>query len=606
MCVPNTKYFFERYFGETTDTELHYYCHRCEGYLGVDGLDDYECSFCHITYAREECFHSSKYFLVNPLRAQLRTLLQSTQLWQIIKREKQNAQSTVKGEITTGDLYHEANVQNFLKSGDNFTLTMYADGFNISKSSPLSLWPIMCSLNEVPFYLKPQFLLVHTIWSGVSKPCRTDTFLRPFQQEAVCLEREGVEWTDAKGCARISKVRVLLCVADAPARAMLTSSTQYNGEYGCGHCKHKGEQVVRGDGSARVYPMQYPLPGRRTHSQTIRYASRAVENPNRKSVKGIKGPSRLSLIPGLDIVYGLMVDPMHCSDLGISRTFYKLWTSDSDAPYYIGKPECLDEILLTFMLPDNIRRLSRSYVPKWKASEWRNFRNLYSPIALRNKLPTRYYNHWLLFVNAMRLISGKKVTSSDIQTSILLATKFIYEAENLYGTDNVSYNLHSLLHLIQAVRRWGASWAYSAYIFEDAGGFLKRLIHGTKCAPKQILHSLVMRNRLRTFSRKYIPSAEKPIFDFYSRLDSPIHSRCDEVSEVFPLGKAEKIQCSLRCQLILENYFNRDLTCTSAFSWTRLSYNGKIYSTTEYSSTLVYSTRPQKQFHCLSQKLKNC
>ena len=49
---------------------------------------------------------------------------------------------------------------------------------------------------------------------------------------------------------------MLLCgTCDLPARAMVYNMTQFNGKYGCTHCKQSGEQLLTSaTGGVHVYP----------------------------------------------------------------------------------------------------------------------------------------------------------------------------------------------------------------------------------------------------------------------------------------------------------------------------------------------------------------
>lgn len=46
-----------------------------------------------------------------------------------------------------------------------------------------------------------------------------------------------------------------MCASDAPARVIIQNFVQYNGKYGCAFCLYEGEQVQKGKGFARVYPV---------------------------------------------------------------------------------------------------------------------------------------------------------------------------------------------------------------------------------------------------------------------------------------------------------------------------------------------------------------
>ena len=90
-------------------------------------------------------------------------------------------------------------------------------------------------------------------------------------------------------------------------------------------------------------------------------------------------------------------------------------------------------------------------------------------------VPPAHYSHWLLLVNAARLIFKREISKEDIQKSKLLIAKFISQMPELYSLHNVSYNNHILQHIVETVEYWGAPWASSAFVYEDCGGKLKKL-----------------------------------------------------------------------------------------------------------------------------------
>ncbi len=182
-CISKTKYFIDRYFLKgNKEFFMHYYYPECETYLCNDEAKD-------------------------PI---------------------------VKGEIYSGECYRGVKVQSFLRESPyNFTMSFSADGIAVYESSSYSIWPIFLYINELDFHEKSAFLSISTSWHGDSKP-KNDTFLIPFVKDAQHLHDHGFQWKDSNGILRKSKVMFLLCTADAPARAMLSNMTQYNGENGCG------------------------------------------------------------------------------------------------------------------------------------------------------------------------------------------------------------------------------------------------------------------------------------------------------------------------------------------------------------------------------------
>jgi hypothetical protein len=53
----------------------------------------------------------------------------------------------------------------------------------------------------------------------------------------------------------------------------------------------------------------------------------------------------------------------------------------------------------------------------------------------------------------MRLLCDKFCSNTDITTAYSIIVKFIERFENLYGKKNMTFNLHSHLHLPQQVQR---------------------------------------------------------------------------------------------------------------------------------------------------------
>ncbi len=75
----------------------------------------------------------------------------------------------------------------------------------------------------------------------------------------------------------------------------------------------------------------------------------------------------------------------------------------------------------------------------------------------------------MFFVAAMRLLLQKTVSVSQIETAHLMIYKFVALIPKLYGVEHVSYNVHILLHVAEGAKNWGAPWASSAFLYEDAG-----------------------------------------------------------------------------------------------------------------------------------------
>ncbi len=101
--------------------------------------------------------------------------------------------------------------------------------------------------------------------------------------------------------------------------------------------------------------------------------------------------------------------------------------------------------------------------------------------------------------------------------------------ENIIAEENahliykfVAFDTQTLWHVAEGAKNWGAPWASSAFLYEDIGGLIKRLFHGSNSIAKQIFRNFLCASKLRNYSRHFIPLSETNVRKFYEKIDSPI------------------------------------------------------------------------------------
>jgi len=120
--------------------------------------------------------------------------------------------------------------------------------------------------------------------------------------EANKLALDGFEYR-----ARLIKVKIVGLLADAPARALCTFTTQHNGHFGCSKCTSKGKTVkAPGETRGRTTFPDIDAPMRSDYSFRSRF-----QPGHHKEQRSI-----LETLHGFDMVKGIPIDPMHL--LGIS------------------------------------------------------------------------------------------------------------------------------------------------------------------------------------------------------------------------------------------------------------------------------------------------
>lgn len=114
----------------------------------------------------------------------------------------------------------------------------------------------------------------------------------------------------------------------------------------------------------------------------------------------------------------------------------------------------------------------------WKALEWRSFLLFYSLLILRGALKKKYWNNLLLCFCCAQSSSEKK-KACDIDLAARALKKFTVDFERLYGTCNMSFNVHLMTHLAASAWRWGHLLAISTFPYDSFNGTLLSFFRGT-------------------------------------------------------------------------------------------------------------------------------
>lgn len=123
-----------------------------------------------------------------------------------------------------------------------------------------------------------------------------NTFLKPFVDECSELQQHGFTFLNE---LHPRKVFPLVFCGDAPARAIVRNSKQFNGAYGCDWCESPGVPVTVGNGPpTRYYPYRTPVVMRSARNQALHAIHATPEAP----VKGVKGVTVVDLLPTFDTV----------------------------------------------------------------------------------------------------------------------------------------------------------------------------------------------------------------------------------------------------------------------------------------------------------------
>ncbi|XP_074096746.1 uncharacterized protein LOC141525943 [Cotesia typhae] len=201
-----------------------------------------------------------------------------------------------------------------------------------------------------------------------------------------------------------------------------------------------------------------------------------------------------------DCVWGFPIDYMHGVLLGVSRQLWAVWTKPG-TEYYL-KPQQRKEIAahqLKIERPQEIHRLVRTvdHVAKWKASEWESWLLFNSIPCLAGILNEKCFQSYILLVSSIYMLMTDNITERDLIICEINILQFVRDCQILYGVSSITFNLHSLLHIVESVRQSGPLWASSAFPFESMIFLIKRCITGVSGVSNQIINSVLKEKNIQ-------------------------------------------------------------------------------------------------------------
>lgn len=329
--IPNTKYFFDKYFYSNEGITYHAVCSNCKDHIGTFTIKDriIHCNVCN-TDINLKSSQYRDYFATFDVSQDVKQLLQkSPQYYEKVILGLEEAHDNRMSDICDGQLYKqfkESLNEDEKKSFASFTFN--SDGAPLYKSSNTSIWPIQLCINEIEYTTRSEKPIVFGIWFGKDKPNMT-TFLRPFVNQMNTFSNNGIP-CNFNGENKEIKLYALCCCVDSVARAPIQGLIQYNGYFGCSWCYHPGKAVRANTRKVVKYPLLEDVPELRDAEMSIEYIDLAVNLG--APVYGWKNASPLLLLHKFNIIKSIVPDAMHCILLGIVKRFFQYWffTSGND------------------------------------------------------------------------------------------------------------------------------------------------------------------------------------------------------------------------------------------------------------------------------------
>ena len=467
--LPESEYIFKKVCTRGLNMKREYFCSKCMSRLDENcAKNNRPCENCESA--------QNDYFVSLPIKSSLCQIVKSNH--NTIRMFRENLRKTNEGIIT--DIGNGSWYKTMIKKyGENFlTININTDGVAMFGSSKRkSLWPILVTLNDLP--MKKRFdkrnVMVAGHWLS-EQNVDIDLFFEPFIKELEDLFENGIEIDKIR-----YKIIVCCCCLDSVARAKLLKMKQFNGQFGCTFCLHTAH-------NQRYAYSENILHRSKDHyikcNQKLVQLQKNTQNKE-TSVEGVKGKTCLLKCPEFDPMKQVPPDTMHANFQGVAKLLIKLWFDSKyyDKGFYIPP---IKRVEIDFRL-DHLQTYSEcGRFPRkitefhtWKANEFYNWIFLYARFCLTDGiLQPPYYQNLLLLVECLDILHSDKISLENLDLVEIKVKKFVRDFERLYGKENMVFNIHLLLHQVDAVRMFGPLHNFSLFVFENFNGILGNFLRG--------------------------------------------------------------------------------------------------------------------------------
>ena len=315
-------------------------------------------------------------------------------------------------DIYDGRVWEEYKLNGFLTAPYCYLVTLNLDWFQPYSHIEYSVGVIYLAIQNLPRserYKEENIMLVGLI-PGPSEPKLTvNSYLSPLVEELQLAWFNGIKVKTCDGLEVTFRLALSCVACDIPASRKVCGFLGHNATLGCNKCYKEFSSTSFGTTDYSGFNRDtWVLRTGQLHRQNCRELSKEVTKTGLKksqSTYGVRYSALLSL-PYFDAVRYTVVDVIHNLFLGIGKHMFKVWISLD----ILTKDNLtiIEDSVKVFTVPNYVGRLPiniSSNYGGYTASQWQSWITLYSPVVLKDLLPSDHYRCWLLFVKACSILS---------------------------------------------------------------------------------------------------------------------------------------------------------------------------------------------------------
>ena len=444
-------------------------------------------------------------------------------------------------DVYDGDVWSK--YEKFLDAPYNYLLTLNIDWFSPFEYGHYSVGAVYLVIQNFPISIinKPENIILVGIIPGPNEPELTlNRYLAPLIQELSTALAEGFEVRAVElGGQQLPKTiqLALTCVAcDIPAPRKVCGFLGHRAKLGCNKCykafEHIKEDISTWSNYGGFHRHQWVIRTNEDHRKRCADISKIFRSQGTQSslqASESKNGLRYSILldlPYFDPISYTVVDPMHNLFLGTGKHMMEVWLSSE----FLSRRNLddMEKLISQFIIPEGIRCLPSkitNHFGGFTADQWRNWITIYSTVLLWQLLDSQHWNCWILFVQAVKTLTGRILTVSDLTEADSLLQRFCITFQELYGDRHCTMNMHLHLHLFRCFLDFGPAHAFWLYPFEQYNGILGSFHTNNTRIESQIM-------------RKFLESQ-------LTSTSNSVHSQLDEeFQEMLPKHQLYKEACT--------------------------------------------------------------
>ncbi|QRV98449.1 Transposase family tnp2 [Ceratobasidium sp. AG-Ba] len=385
--------------------------------------------------------------------------------------------------------------------------TLLANGVQIFKQENATCWPIMLQILNLPPRERSQVrnVIPLCVIPGPSQPKDFNSFLEPFVLECLTFARGVKAFNSRTGRDFTLRHHPVLVGGDMQAIKHLEEMKGVGAKVPCRGCEsnaiyHSAKRTYYiplaaplstdnpGTSTAAYNPLDLPNRTEERMKRQMRKMEKATPREYEELAKryGISGPTILDRIPSLQRPTSYPHEFLHLFLLNHIPDLITIWIGKHPSvptagckDYLISQEDWEAIGLETEVATKNIPSYFSRKLPNIQ-SEWRlfcgeswSFWVLYiGPIVLRERLPKKYYKHFMELVSIIKCLIQFENTTERIKQLQVDIAGYVERYEEYYYQYNYNricvckLTVHALLHVAEEVIRCGPVWVFWSYLTE--------------------------------------------------------------------------------------------------------------------------------------------